>query len=60
MAFEEVARVLFDDGVELFVCFGERIERVGREGEVTNGLGVGEDVEEDFWWQSIETGHVVG
>jgi hypothetical protein len=50
MAFEQVARVFLDDGVELFVCFRERVEWVGWEVWAAGGLGVGEDVEEDLGW----------
>ena len=57
MAFEEVARVFFDDGVEVLVCCREGVERVGGERGIKVGLGVGEDGEEDFWWESVEVRH---
>jgi hypothetical protein len=44
----------------LFIGSGERIKRVRREVEITYGLGVREDVEENLWWEGIETVHVVG
>ena len=60
MAFEEVARVFFDHGIELFASSGERIERVRCEVEIAYGLGVREDVEENLWWEGVETAHIVG
>ena len=60
MALEEVARVFFDHGIELFIGSGERIERIRREVEIADGLGVREDIEENLWWEGIETVHVMG
>lgn len=60
MAFEEVARVFFDHGIELFIGSGERIERIRREVEIADGLGVREDIEENLWWEGVETAHIVG
>jgi len=57
VAFEEVARVFFDDGVEVFVCCGEGVERVGGERGVEVGFCVGEDGEEDLWWERVEVRH---
>jgi len=57
VAFEEVARVFFDDGVEVFVCCGERVERAGGEGGVEVWLCVGEYGEENLWWESVEVRH---
>jgi len=57
VAFEEVARVFFDDGVEMLVCCGEGVERVGGERGVEVGFCVGEDGEEDFGWESVEARH---
>jgi hypothetical protein len=58
MSFEQVARVFFDNGVEVFVCRCEGVEGVGAEGRVQVRLGVGEDVKKDFWGKSIEVRHV--
>jgi hypothetical protein len=60
MAFEEVARVFFYYGVELFVRFGERIEWVGVESKVVDGLSIGEDVEQNLWGKCIKTSHAAG
>ena len=46
MALEKTARVFLDYGIELFVCFRERVERGDGEGGVQIRLGKGEDVEE--------------
>jgi len=58
VAFEEVARVFFDDGVEMLVCCGEGVERVGGEGGVEVWLRVGEDGEKDFGWETGEVWHL--
>jgi hypothetical protein len=60
MAFEEVARVFFYYSVERFVRFGERIEWVGSDGKVVDGLGIGEDVEQNLWGECIKTSHAAG
>lgn len=58
MAFEKVARVFFDYGVEMFVCCGERVERVGGEGGIEGWLGVGEYAEENLRRETGEIRHL--
>lgn len=59
MALEEVARILLDNGVELLICGCEGVEGVGLEGWVEDRLRVGEDCEEEFWREGVETRHVL-
>jgi hypothetical protein len=54
MLLEKTARILLDYGVQLLVCFGERVERVGHERWVECGLGEGEDVEENLGREGVE------
>jgi hypothetical protein len=58
MPFEQVARVFFDNGIEVFVCRCEGVEGVGAEGGVQVWLGVGEDIKKYFWGKSLELRHV--